>query len=256
MKVATIMSLNPVHIEATALIAEALSTLDTVDVRHLPVLSEGRVVGVVSDRDLYESTGWMWNEEDGKAPIVVADLIDADPVLVGPGETAAALAARLVEFGIGCAPVVEAGRLLGIVTELDLLRAYSVVDGAGPTVQERMTTDVVTLDPTSTAADAMEAMREGNLRHLPVTAEHRVLGLVSDRDLRAHIGRALSKSQPVQEFMTRDVRVIEPDEDLRRAAGAMVVRKIGALPVVDEGVLVGILTVTDLLEHCADALRA
>ncbi len=97
-------------------------------------------------------------------------------------------------------------------------------------------------------------MRERNVRHLPVTEGPTVLGMISDRDLRAVLGRALPATTPVPEFMTTDVQTVAPDDDVAHAAELMAELKIGGLPVVERDALVGMITVTDLLEHCASVL--
>ena len=260
MQIRAIMSPDPVTVDQASLLAEALATLEELDIRHLPVVNDGRVVGVVSDRDLLESTGWMWNEERGKAPVIVADVVQSDAMTVGPEETVGAVATRLVEWGVGCAPVVEEGRLVGIATEIDVLRAYAVARDTGElpdegvTVEKRMSADVTSLELDATATDALTSLREHGIRHLPVVDGVGVVGLVSDRDLRGVLGRALAGSTPVREFMSADVQTIGPDDDIARAARLMAQLKIGGLPVVDHGGLVGMITITDLLQHCAETM--
>jgi CBS domain-containing protein len=256
MKIVEIMSPDPITVDASDALVQALSTLEELDIRHLPVLRDGRVVGVISDRDLLESTGWMWDEKRGKAPVAVQDILQPEPMIVGPDEPVATLAARLVEWGVGCAPVVESGSLLGIATEIDVLRSFSASppESPSPRIETRMATDVVSLDVTANAAEALTLMRDRAIRHLPIVDGLRVVGLVSDRDVRAVLGRALPGTTPVREFMSTDVQTISPDDDLTEAARLMSRLKIGCLPVVDREDLVGMITVTDLLEHCASVL--
>jgi CBS domain-containing protein len=78
--------------------------------------------------------------------------------------------------------------------------------------------------------------------------------MVSDRDLRWAEGRALDPATPVEDLMSDFVVTVEPRTQLSLAAQRMLEHRFGALAVVDEGKLVGILTSSDLLEHCLDAL--
>jgi len=257
MQIAKIMSPEPITVERTETLARALATMDELEVRHLPVTENGHIIGVVSDRDLLESTGWMWNEEQGKAPINIGDVFQPEPMTVTPEESVATLARRMLEWGVGCAPVTREGKLCGIVTEVDVLIAFARAAEAGiesPTAQERMTADVVTLDMSSTAEEARDLMLNLDLRHLPIVEQDNVLGMVSDRDVRMAIGRALPGNTPVREIMSQEVQSIGPQDDLALASRAMALLKIGALPVVDRGKLVGMLTVSDVLDHCALAL--
>jgi CBS domain-containing protein len=257
-KTAEIMSPYPTTVEVTDSLAQALGKLEDRGIRHLPVLRDGEVVGVISDRDLLESTGWMWNEERGKAPVIVEDVLRGEPFTVTPDEPVASLAAKLVEWNVGCAPVVEDGRLLGIATEIDILRAFVTTlpssSSGTAAVETCMTADVLTLEISATVAEVLALMRKHKLRHVPIVHGPRVVGLVSDRDVRATLGRALLGTTPVREFMTAGVQTIAPDKDLVHAARLMSKLKIGGLPVVERSELVGMITVTDLLEHCAGVL--
>jgi CBS domain-containing protein len=125
--------------------------------------------------------------------------------------------------------------------------------------------DVMTADPTTlkrndrlTLAD--DIMRLGRVRHLPVLDDdgERLVGLVSQRDLfrdalaqalgyGRHAQRKILDSLSVKEVMTSDVLTIRPDSSVVEAARLMTERKIGCLPVVENGRLVGILTEGDFV---------
>jgi CBS domain-containing protein len=107
-------------------LADDMMTLDRI--RHLPVLEDGRVVGVVSQRDLFRSAlaaALGYGEKAQKTllrTIRVKEVMSEPAITVSP-ETAVKEAAHLMlERKIGCLPVVEGDALVGIVTETDLLR--------------------------------------------------------------------------------------------------------------------------------------
>lgn len=117
-------------------------------------------------------------------------------------------------------------------------------------VETWMRRPVITILPQATAAGALGLMRRGKFRHLPVVdARGKLVGVVSDRDL----GRSASS---VGEVMTRDVVTVQPSTDIRQAARLMRERKIGCLPVVEDGRLVGILTEADVLCALEELLRS
>lgn len=110
-------------------------TLDLADdimnlgrIRHLPVLDDGRVVGVVSQRDLFRSAlahalGYGHKAQKGLLRTLLVKEVMSEPALTIPPETPVREAARLmIERRIGCLPVVQGDELLGIITETDLLR--------------------------------------------------------------------------------------------------------------------------------------
>ena len=102
-------------------------------------------------------------------------------------EPATSVAAAVTVMGmerVGALLVMESGTLEGIFTERDLVRALSYDIGASAqSVAQWMTRDPVTVGPETSVERALELMLAGNFRHLPVTADDRVVGMVSIRDL-------------------------------------------------------------------------
>jgi acetoin utilization protein AcuB len=122
-------------------------------------------------------------------------------------------------------------------------------------IKDSMTREVVALTPQSTAGEALALCRERRIRHLPVLEDGRLVGIVSDRDLRSAIpalgdparAEALGRIL-VREVMAREVATARPDDPIEEAANAMRERKIGCLPVVEDEVLVGIVSSSDVME--------
>jgi acetoin utilization protein AcuB len=122
-------------------------------------------------------------------------------------------------------------------------------------VKDSMAHDLATLSPDETAATALAVCRERRIRHLPILREGRLVGIVSDRDLRSSTpalgdldrAAALQKLQ-VEDVMARDVVTADPEDPIEQAANTMRERKIGCLPVLEGEELVGILTASDVME--------
>jgi acetoin utilization protein AcuB len=103
-----------------------------------------------------------------------------------------------------------------------------------------MSSPVHTVAPGTLATDAVTLLRRFGIRHLPVMEGDRVVGVVTDRDL-----RGVAAATPVQTVMSRPVTVVTPRTGIDRAARLLFDRRLGCLPVVEDGRLVGILTQTD-----------
>lgn len=125
-------------------------------------------------------------------------------------------------------------------------------------VSDLMTIRLVEVKPDTTVLDARAVMTQANIRHLLVTEGPKLVGIVTDRDIRLNLpspATSLSVWEinhllarlTVDKVMTRSVITVSPDRDAHDAAELMLDHRIGALPVVDHGSLVGILTETDLL---------
>src|SRR2546423_10989642 len=111
------------------------------------------------------------------------------------------------------------------------------------------TRNLVSVRPEDDLAVAAQIMRWAGVRHLPVLEGTEVVGVLTERDLLRHRAEAGGQKEGdlVRTFMTRPAEVISPDDDVAAACALLVARKIGCLPVVDGGKLVGIVTTTDLL---------
>jgi len=129
-------------------------------------------------------------------------------------------------------------------------------------VRELMTGGLVCVTPETPVVEARQTMLAKQIRHLLVTEDRRLLGIVTDRDIRLNLpSQATSLSVwemnyllsrlTVGEVMTKSVIVIGPDREARDAARLMMEHKIGALPVVDDDHLIGIMTETDILRAFA-----
>lgn len=122
------------------------------------------------------------------------------------------------------------------------------------TVRDIMARDLVTVRPHETARHAYRLMRDHRFRHLPVVEDGRLVGILSDRDLRPVLLSPTLARARVRELMSEDLTTIGPDAPVEEAASLLVVKRIGCLPVVETGRLVGIVTETDLLAVLVELL--
>jgi CBS domain-containing protein len=115
----------------------------------------------------------------------VADLMTKDVLTVEPSDSIGEAAEKMVAAKVGAVVVMEDFvRIVGIVTERDLLRAVaSRARAAEARVRQWMTPDPVTIEPETTVEDAAKVMFDHNFRHLPVVKDGRPLGIVSLRVL-------------------------------------------------------------------------
>lgn len=125
-------------------------------------------------------------------------------------------------------------------------------------VQDIMTTGPITVPADMPVVDARQLMVKHRIRHLLVTDGRKLLGIVTDRDIRLNLpspATSLSVWEvnyllarlTVDSVMTRTVITIDSERDAVEAAALMLDHKIGALPVIDNGIMVGIVTETDVL---------
>jgi len=134
-------------------------------------------------------------------------------------------------------------------------------------VNELMSRDVATVGVADSCQEAVARMVRRKIRHLPVVErDGRLVGVVTDRDLRhrlfeprvmKEIGTVsvdqILKTVPVRDIMSAPVVTVGPQDELETAARVMLEDKVGSLPVVENGRVVGIITETDLLRQIVRA---
>jgi acetoin utilization protein AcuB len=135
-------------------------------------------------------------------------------------------------------------------------------------VKDQMTPDPICGHPDMPVAEAQALMQENNIRHLPILdADKRLVGLITQRSLMQAVPSDLSQFSPfvvnyilaklqAHNIMVRDVFTIDPDTTIEEAARVMADKKIGCLPVVQDGDLVGIISDSDLFNIMVNLLGA
>ena len=132
-------------------------------------------------------------------------------------------------------------------------------------VRQFMTSQVFTVSPQESIADTMVLMREKKINKLPVMDKGKLVGFVTDGDLREvspspattlsifELNYLIAKT-PIREIAVKKVMTCHPDTQLEDAALLMREHKISGLPVLEEGKLVGIITATDILDAFLDII--
>lgn len=132
-------------------------------------------------------------------------------------------------------------------------------------VKEWMTPNPKVLPSKTPVMEAMQHLREGGFRRLPIVDNGKLVGIVTDRDLKEatpskattlsvyELNYLLSKLT-VKDVMQSPVLTVGPDDPIEKAALLMEEHKVSGLPVVDNGAVVGILTITDMLKTFVNVL--
>ena len=114
-------------------------------------------------------------------------------------------------------------------------------------VKNWMVTDVITVSPENTVEDAIQLMKKHYIRHLPVLEKGKLVGFVTESNLRPYLYPD-KLGLPLREVMILNPITIDPEASIDEAARIIYKYKIGGIPVTSQGKLVGIITVTDILE--------
>jgi CBS domain-containing protein len=124
--------------------------------------------------------------------VALAAVRHHSPLTIEPSATAADAVRQMQEAGAGCLIVEEDDRLVGILSERDLVMKLDVARLDATTVADLMTRDPVVLRPDDSIAVAINKMAVGGFRHIPLVENGRATGIVSARDVFRHILNAQS----------------------------------------------------------------
>ena len=125
------MSKDPVTVTAEDLLIQARLKMQRGGFRRLPVVSDGQLVGIITDRDTREHAGYLDRTE-------VKAAMSKKPVTVTPATTLETAAQLLLKRKIGGLPVMENGRVVGMITTSDVLQAFLDVMGASEETSRRI----------------------------------------------------------------------------------------------------------------------
>ena len=263
-----VYTLTPSH---SLPLAESLMGLRRI--RHIPVVdAHGTFVGLVTHRDLLAAqlsamTPLSAEERSSlQLSIPVSKIMQTNIWTIRSDALAVTAAKTMREHRFGCLPVVDEGKLVGIVTEADLVGfAIDVLEGthepAAWSVERAMTPAPVTIDRQATIREARALMREHRVRHLPFVEHGRAVGITSERDLR--MAEALFHDSPETTAWhaasivgTEEPHHVAPDASLEAVLVDMFRELRDAVLVVDGETLVGILAASDACRILAEHLRA
>ena len=249
--VSTVMSEAVVMVDPTDTLDVAEALMFLVESRHIPVVRESRLIGVISARDVLRA------QARGIEKPHAREIMTEPPVTIGPYDAIDVAARRMLDHHISSLPVVdEDGTLLGMLTSTDLVRAAIEElretvdsDGDSPPVAKLMTpAPLLTVAPDERLDVVELLMKQRPCRHMPVVQDRNIVGILSDRDL-------LEGGEPpprtAGEAMTKTPRTVPPTLPAAEAGTILLTERFGALPVVRDGILVGIVTESDYMEWLA-----
>lgn len=218
--------------------------------RHLPIIAEsGKLLGILSVQDIIDALHLTLqattSAEDVKnsLEIPVERIMTGQPVAVEPGDGLKEVIKKFSFYNVGAIPVVSlTGVVEGIITLRDLVSLMGTSSSPlNVQVSEIMSTNVITVDSTSSLAEAVRLMSERRVRRLPVIAgDGALMGVLTNKDVLRHTIRIVGDGsnmsgfdRRVSESMTADVITIGSDEDVRVAANQMTTFGVGGLVVND-----------------------
>ncbi len=197
----------------------------------------------------------------------VMDLASRNVITIPPTSTIMTSMKTMVKYSFRRVPIADAGtkRLEGIITSMDILNFLgggdkhrlvrekyrgNLIAAVNEEVREIMEKDVISVDYSSSWEDALELLLNNNVGGAPIVDEEDcVIGIITERDIMVFLATRARYEGQVRDFMTRGVITAEPDMTIENAMKLMVKKKFRRLPVVRDGILLGMLTSSTIVHY-------
>ncbi len=256
----------------------AAVTMQELGVKRLPVVQDGRVIGILTDGEVKRRLPSLreglspWEFAAAAGRVHVREAMRQPAHTVTPDTPLDRAITTMLDRHIGGLPVVDdEGRLLGMLTLTDVLRAEATAPrlrwGAA---QQHMTREVVTVNADTPASEAAARLRVSRLRVLPVLQDGVLVGLLHEVDVSAAAEREgaahgdtvmgdqfFLHGKVVRELMRPPRGHLREGAPMRDALSQMLALDVHGLPVVDgEGRLLGVVTISDVLKTVLGQVRS
>ncbi len=258
MKVSDVMSREPITVDKDRNLKDVLNLMQHHRVTKIPVVDEGKLVGIVTDGRIADKLGRAHNANTQTGTFHASSVMDKDFVRAHPDESIANLLADVGKPGLTMIPVCRGDELVGVVTKADLLPLVK----SEATVDTVMTRELQSVDRSSRLVHARRLLLDHDIARLPVLDDGHIAGIIAEHEIATTLAGFKEADESVQKAMVRDLTVGQamnpnvitgaPSMSAMAAAQMMMDHHVGALPIVDgSGTIQGIVTRTDLLQHFA-----
>ena len=272
----TVASRDVVTIPPTMPVIEAVKTMLSRGFRRLPVADAGtnRLKGIVTSQDIVDFLGGgkrnliVKNKFKGNLLSAVnssiSEIMEDNVVTLNEKDSLKDAMNTMLKENIGGIPVTDSGgKVRAIISEKDFVFIVSGIV-TGKTVDSYMSKKIITAPSDMSVGAAAKSMINNGFRRLPVIRDNVLIGIITASDIMRFLGsgemfnRLVTGNSrevfevPVSTLIRRDVIFTKSDADLGDAAGIMLDKNVGSLPVFEDGELKGIITERDFVRAIAD----
>jgi CBS domain-containing protein len=255
-----VMQYGVISVDKTEPVYRAVSLLLERGISGLPVTSEGRLVGMISERDLLRVV-----HKNEYLPGQVGDYMTAGVVSFDVDDPLPTISERLSHSAFRRVPVLLHKRTLaGIITRADLIRFYKnrlfPSAGTGPKrvllAEDVMRRGLLTLPPEAPLLDAMDLIARRHVTGIPVVdPQMKLLGIITEKDVLDYCLHPSPAEATVASRMTSTVVAFDRKADLNLVCECLITKDFHRVPIVDGGKLVGIISRSDILRSRAAAFK-
>jgi CBS domain-containing protein len=255
MKVKEIMTKNVIFVDKDVELKYVLKLMKKHEITKIPAVEEKKLIGIITDNIIAYKLGSIRKRVVSASRLHASSVIDKNIETISPDAKVVTVLRKVGEPGPTMLPVLENDKLVGVVTKADLL---PLVD-CKKRIKEIMHKRLYVVSPDERMIHARRIMIDENVARLPVIYNGKLIGMISDTEIAFALAE-LKKSLPlgkqkhkldellVESVMKVPVIWTTPGITASDAAEIMIKNNVGALPVLENNKLVGIVTRTDLIK--------
>jgi CBS domain-containing protein len=255
MQVREIMAKKVISVDKDVDLNHVLNLMKKYDITKIPVVENKKLIGIVTDNIIAYKLGSRRKREVSASRLHASTVTEKNFETITPDTDVKVILRKVGEPGPTMLPVVDAGKLVGVVTKADLL---PLVTSKKP-VSDIMHKEIYSVSPEDRVIHARRIMVDNDVARLPVVDKRKLTGMISDREIAfafATLKRSFSlgrQKHRLEELLVQDVMKIPPvwilsSMTVADAAKAMLKMGVGALPVLKDDKIVGIVSRTDVLK--------
>ncbi len=255
MKVKEVMTKGIIYVDKDQDLQYILDLMRKHDITKVPVVENKQLFGIITDNIIAYKLGSIRKRSVSTSRLHASSVTEKNFITISPNTDVKKILKMVGQPGPTMLPVVEKEKLVGVITKADLLHLVTSEKSIGSIMQK----NIFSVSPDDRVVHARRIMINENVARLPVLSEKKLIGIISDVEIAfafATLKRSFSvghQKHQLDELLVRDVMktpVIWTSQSVTASEAAKIMLKhnVGALPVMKDDVVVGIVTRTDLLK--------
>lgn len=264
MHVKDIMSREVFLVDKDQNIQDALKIMKKHKISRLPVVNTNNnhvkeLVGIMTEKDIARRLGSSRYGNLAPSHFHVSTVMTHNPLTIESDKNIGTAAQLMIENRIGGIPVVDHGDIVGMLTKTDFINTCNGRSFQEIKVADRMTTKPMTISPQERLVHARRMIFDEDIGRLPVMEENELEGIVTAKDIaRSMISfrkvvpdkykPARIRNLLVEDIMTQNVKTISETSSIEEVSKVMVENNFSGMPVMENDVLTGVITKTDLMK--------
>ncbi len=250
-------------------IHDALKLMKKHKVSRLPVVNtnnehERELVGIITEKDIALRLGSSRYGNMAPSHFYISTVMTPDPITLKSSENIGNAAKIMIDNKIGGIPVVDDGKIVGIVTKTDFIKTCQGIPYDKTYVKDMMQTKVMTVSPEDRLVHARRIIIDEDIGRLPVMSGGELEGILTAKDIASSMisfrkvvpdkyQSARIRNLLVEDIMTQNVRTINEGSTIAEASSFMIDEDFSGIPVVnDSSEITGMITKTDLMNFIVE----